>query len=40
MDAWRSLGVSHVSFNTMGADLPDAQAHIDALRRFQAAASA
>jgi probable F420-dependent oxidoreductase len=40
MDAWRSLGASHVSFNTIGADLPHAQAHIDALGRFQAAASA
>jgi hypothetical protein len=34
IDAWRSLGVSHLSLNTMGAQLESPQAHIDALRRF------
>jgi probable F420-dependent oxidoreductase len=34
IDAWRSLGVSHLSLNTMGAQLQSPQAHIDALRRF------
>jgi probable F420-dependent oxidoreductase len=35
--AWRNLGATHVSFNTMKAGLESAAAHIDAIRRFQAA---
>ena len=38
--AWRDLGATHVSFNTMGANLPDPRAHIDAVRRFAAIAQA
>ncbi|MFN8598001.1 MAG: LLM class F420-dependent oxidoreductase [Anaerolineae bacterium] len=32
--AWRDVGASHVSFNTMGAGLSSPQAHIDAIRSF------
>jgi probable F420-dependent oxidoreductase len=32
--AWRDLGVTHLSLNTMGAGLSSPQGHIDALRRF------
>jgi probable F420-dependent oxidoreductase len=32
--AWRDLGVTHLSLNTMGAGLASPQGHIDALRRF------
>jgi probable F420-dependent oxidoreductase len=31
---WRDAGATHVSLNTMGANLPSPQAHIDTLRRF------
>ncbi len=37
LDAWRKLGATHVSFNTMKAGLASPAAHIDAIRRFQAA---
>lgn len=36
LDAWRQLGATHVSFNTMKAGFKTSQ-HIDALRRFVAA---
>jgi probable F420-dependent oxidoreductase len=32
-DAWRQLGATHLSVNTMGANLATPQDHIDALRR-------
>ncbi|MGH6953149.1 MAG: LLM class F420-dependent oxidoreductase [Alphaproteobacteria bacterium] len=35
---WRALGASHVSLNTMKSGLATADAHIDAIRRFKAAA--
>ncbi|HYM16820.1 MAG TPA: LLM class F420-dependent oxidoreductase [Dehalococcoidia bacterium] len=38
LDGWRGLGASHVSVNTMNAKLPSPEAHIDAIRRFKAAA--
>lgn len=31
---WRDINATHVSLNTMGANLPNPQAHIDLLRRF------
>jgi alkanesulfonate monooxygenase SsuD/methylene tetrahydromethanopterin reductase-like flavin-dependent oxidoreductase (luciferase family) len=34
LEAWRDAGASHLSFNTMGAGLATAQAHIDAIRAF------
>lgn len=34
---WRALGATHLSINTMGAGLQGADAHVDALRRVQAA---
>lgn len=37
LDAWRELGATHVSVNTMSVQLSP-QAHIDAIRRFAAAA--
>jgi len=37
-DAWREMGASHVSFNTLRAGLASADEHIDALRRFKEAA--
>ena len=37
LDAWRKLGATHVSFNTMKAGLESPSAHIEAIRRFQAA---
>jgi probable F420-dependent oxidoreductase len=37
LQAWKTLGATHVSFNTMKAGLNSASAHIEALRRFQAA---
>ena len=33
--AWKKLGTTHVSVNTMKAGLPTPQAHIDAIRRFK-----
>jgi probable F420-dependent oxidoreductase len=38
IEAWRSAGATHVSFNTMGAGLSNPQDHIDALRQFREAA--
>jgi probable F420-dependent oxidoreductase len=32
--AWRDLGATHLSFNTMGAGFTTPQQHIDAVRRF------
>ena len=40
LQGWRDLGATHVSFNTMNAGLASPQAHIDAIRRFHAAANA
>lgn len=37
LEAWRKLGATHVSFNTMKAGLPSPRDHIEAIRRFQAA---
>jgi alkanesulfonate monooxygenase SsuD/methylene tetrahydromethanopterin reductase-like flavin-dependent oxidoreductase (luciferase family) len=34
LEAWRDLGATHVTVNTMYAKLPSPQAHIDILRRF------
>jgi alkanesulfonate monooxygenase SsuD/methylene tetrahydromethanopterin reductase-like flavin-dependent oxidoreductase (luciferase family) len=31
---WRELGASHVTLNTMNAQLASPQAHLDAIRRF------
>jgi hypothetical protein len=31
--AWRALGATHLSINTMGAGFATPQAHIDGLRR-------
>jgi probable F420-dependent oxidoreductase len=35
LEAWRSLGASHISINTMGIGLRSPQDHIDAIRRFK-----
>jgi probable F420-dependent oxidoreductase len=40
LDGWRGLGSTHVSFNTMTAQLASPAAHIDAIRRFMDAARA
>lgn len=34
VEAWRAAGASHVAFNPLNANLPDLDAHLDALRRF------
>jgi probable F420-dependent oxidoreductase len=34
---WKNLGATHLSVNTMKADLPNPSAHIDAIRRFKEA---
>ena len=34
LEEWRQLGASHVTFNTMGADVGEPQRHIDAIRMF------
>ena len=34
---WKALGATHVSLNTMRADLADPTAHIDAIRQFKEA---
>jgi len=34
IEEWRSVGVSHLSFNTMGSGLASPQAHIAAIRTF------
>ncbi len=38
VEAWRQLGATHLGVNTMGAGLSSPADHIDALRRFKAAA--
>ncbi len=40
LDGWRDLGATHVSFNTMNAQLASPAAHIEAIRRFMDAARA
>lgn len=40
LDGWRGLGATHVSFNTMNAQLASPAAHIDAIRRFMDVARA
>ena len=35
MAAWRDIGATHISINTMGGGLAGADAHIDAIRRFK-----
>jgi probable F420-dependent oxidoreductase len=37
IEAWRELGATHVSLNTMRAGLSSPDAHIDAMRRFKEA---
>jgi probable F420-dependent oxidoreductase len=39
LQAWKALGATHASFNTMKANLPSPRAHIEAIRRFHAVAS-
>ena len=34
-EAWRELGATHLSVNTMNADLDSPQAHIEAIERFK-----
>lgn len=36
-EAWRALGATHISINTMGAGYKSLAEHIDALRRYKAA---
>jgi alkanesulfonate monooxygenase SsuD/methylene tetrahydromethanopterin reductase-like flavin-dependent oxidoreductase (luciferase family) len=40
LEAWKKLGATHVSLNTMKAGLGTPAAHIDAIRRFQVATTA
>ena len=35
VEAWRELGATHISVNTMGAGLSSPDGHIDAIRRFK-----
>ena len=35
VEAWRTLGASHVAVNTMGAGFTSPQAHMDAIRAFR-----
>ena len=37
VEAWRKLGATHVTFNTMSAGLKGAEPHINAIRRYKAA---
>ena len=37
VEAWRSLGATHMSVNTMNAGFDSPQEHIDAIRRFKEA---
>jgi alkanesulfonate monooxygenase SsuD/methylene tetrahydromethanopterin reductase-like flavin-dependent oxidoreductase (luciferase family) len=39
LQAWKALGATHASVNTMKANLPSPTAHIEAIRRFHAVAS-
>ena len=34
LEAWKNLGATHVSFNTMKSGLKSPSAHIEAIRRF------
>jgi alkanesulfonate monooxygenase SsuD/methylene tetrahydromethanopterin reductase-like flavin-dependent oxidoreductase (luciferase family) len=34
LEAWKNLGATHASFNTMKAGLSSPRAHLDAIRRF------
>ncbi len=36
-DAWRALGATHLSVNTMGAGLVSLRDHVEALRRVKEA---
>jgi hypothetical protein len=38
-EAWKALGATHLSVNTMRADLRTPDAHIAAIRRFREAVS-
>lgn len=40
LEAWKDLGATHASFNTMKAKLASPAAHIDAIRRFSKIAAA
>ncbi len=40
LEAWKALGATHVSFNTMKAKLASPAAHIDAIRRFHKVSAA
>ena len=40
VSAWRGLGATHLSVNTMGAGLSSPDGHIDAVRRFKEATDA
>ena len=39
LEAWRNLGATHASFNTMKAGLNSPRAHLDAIRRFATVAA-
>lgn len=39
LQAWKALGATHASFNTMKANLLSPRAHIEAIRRFHAVAA-
>ena len=39
LQAWKALGATHASFNTMKANLGSPTAHIEAIRRFHAVAA-
>lgn len=34
IEAWRSLGITHLSLNTLGSGLQDSKAHLEAAERF------
>ena len=36
-EAWRNLGATHISLNTMNAGYTTLQQHLDALRRYKQA---
>ena len=40
LSAWKELGATHLSVNTMGAGLKTPQDHIEAIRRFKEAIGA
>ena len=39
-ESWRGLGATHLSVNTMSADLSTTEAHIQAIRQFKEAIGA